>query len=152
MPIALANKEEHNGPTYIFDGKYRKYMGEYFTLIGLKSLSLWPAFLFLIIPGIIISIGWSQALYLLFDKHISPGESLIQSSEKTDGHKMTLFLAGVVYNIFFFLVIALVLWITSLLDTPIITFLFLLVLIAIYMVGSVGCQAVIYNKLCKTAA
>lgn len=149
MPITLADNQESQGPTYIFDGKYRKYMGEYFTLIGLKSLSLGPAFLFMIIPGIIISLGWSMALYLLFDKHISPGESLIQSSEKTDGHKMILFIAGVLYNLAFFIVIGLVLWLTSLLEVPVITFIFLLALIAVYMVGNVGCQAVIYHKLCK---
>lgn len=149
MPIALADNAKPAGPTYIFDGKYRKYMGEYFTLIGLKQLSLIPAYLFLIIPGLIISLGWSMALYLVFDKHISPGEALLQSNEKTFGHKMTLFLAGAVYNIGFFVIFGIMYWILGLINVGFITFVVMLLLIAVYMVGNVGCMAVLYRKLCK---
>lgn len=149
MPIALADNDDPSGPTYIFDGKYRKYMGEYFTLIGLKGLSLIPAYLFLIVPGIIISLGWSMALYLVFDKHISPGEALLLSNEKTFGHKMTLFLAGVLFNLAFIILFALIWWLLGLIDVAFITIIIMLLLIAVYMVGNVGCQAVIYRKLCK---
>lgn len=149
MPIALADNEEPSGPTYIFDGKYRKYMGEYFTLIGMKELSLIPAYLFMIIPGIIISLGWSMALYLLFDKHITPGEALLQSNEKTFGYKMTLFLTGALFNIAFIILFALLWWILGLINVGFITFVVFLLLIGVYMVGNVGCQAVIYRKLCK---
>ena len=129
MPIALADNAKPAGPTYIFDGKYRKYMGEYFTLIGLKQLSLIPAYLFLIIPGLIISLGWSMALYLVFDKHISPGEA--------------------VYNIGFFVIFGIMYWILGLINVGFITFVVMLLLIAVYMVGNVGCMAVLYRKLCK---
>lgn len=149
MPIALADNEKPAGPAYIFDGKYRKYMGEYFTLIGLKELSLIPAYLFLIIPGLIISLGWSMALYLVFDKHISPGEALLKSNEYTFGYKMTLFLAGALYNIGFIILFALFWWILGLINVGFITFVVLLLLVAVYMVGNVGCQAVIYRNLCK---
>ena len=149
MPIALADNEDPSGPTYIFDGKYRKYMGEYFTLIGLKELSLIPAYLFMIVPGLIISLGWSMALYLMMDKHIAPGEALLASNEKTFGYKTTLFLAGVLFNIAFIVLFALIWWLVGLINVGFITFVVLLLLIAVYMVGNVGCQAVIYSKLCK---
>lgn len=148
MPVTLSKGEDIQKATYIFDKEYRNYMGEYFTLIGLKSLSLWPAYMFLVIPGIIISIGWSQALYLLFDKKLSPSDAMIKSSELTAGHKMTLFLVGAVYNIGFFLIGGIICWIVN----SISSFLFvivLLILVAVYTVGSVGCHAVIYRKLSK---
>lgn len=149
MPVALADNDTLSGPTYIFDGKFRKYMGEYFTLIGLKELSLIPAYLFLIIPGLIISLGWSMALYLVFDKHISSGEALLLSNEKTFGYKMTLFLAGVLFNLAFVILFAMIWWLLGLIDVGFITVVVLLLLIAVYMVVNVGCQAVIYRKLCK---
>lgn len=43
-------------------------MGEYFMLIGLMVMALIPAYLFLLIPGIVISYAWSLAFYLLLDK------------------------------------------------------------------------------------
>ena len=67
-------------PMFIFDGEYRQYMGEYFTLQGLMMMSLTPAFLFLIVPGIIISISWSLALYIMLDRKIAPGEALDRKS------------------------------------------------------------------------
>ena len=149
MPIALASDEELGGATYIFNGQYRKYMGEYFTLIGLMGISLWPAYMFFIVPGIIIALGWSQALYLVFDKHITPSDALLQSNERTFGHKMTLFLTGAAFNVGFFLVAALLVWLVGLIDVSFITFVIVLLLIALYLVGSVGCHAVIYKKLCR---
>ena len=78
IPIELS-KGKVISPLFIFDGKYRKYMGEYFTLIGLMYLAIIPALFFMIIPGIIISIGWSLAIYILLDKGVAPGEAMIQS-------------------------------------------------------------------------
>lgn len=42
IPIELS-KGKVISPLFIFDGKYRKYMGEYFTLIGLMYLAIIPA-------------------------------------------------------------------------------------------------------------
>ena len=67
IPIELS-KGRVISPLFIFDGKYRKFMGEYFTLIGLMYLAIIPALFFMIVPGIIISIGWSLAIYILLDK------------------------------------------------------------------------------------
>ena len=64
IPIELS-KGRVISPLFIFDGKYRKFMGEYFTLIGLMYLAIIPALFFMIVPGIIISIGWSLAIYIL---------------------------------------------------------------------------------------
>ena len=72
MPVELS-KGKVISPLFIFDEKYRKYMGEYFTLTGLICMSVFPALLFMLVPGIIISIGWSLAYYILVDKGVAPG-------------------------------------------------------------------------------
>ena len=90
IPIELS-KGKVISPLFIFDGKYRKYMGEYFTLIGLMYLAIIPALFFMIIPGIIISIGWSLAIYILLDKGVAPGEAMIRSNKATYGYKWTIF-------------------------------------------------------------
>lgn len=149
MPIALADNEAPEGPTYIFKDKYRKYMGEYFVLMGLMYMAIWMASVFLIIPGIVISLAWSQALYLLFDKHLTPMDAMKESNEKTYGHKWTIFLTGLVFAIAFGVFAMIVLWLFITIDVMFLTVIAVLLLIALAMVGSVGINAVIYRKLCK---
>ena len=74
---------------------------------------------------------------------------MLKSNEYTFGYKMTLFLAGALYNIGFIILFALFWWILGLINVGFITFVVLLLLVAVYMVGNVGCQAVIYRNLCK---
>jgi flagellar biosynthesis GTPase FlhF len=149
MPIALADNEAPEGPTYIFKDKYRKYMGEYFVLMGLMYMAIWMASVFLIIPGIVISLAWSQALYLLFDKHLTPMDAMKESNEKTYGHKWTIFFTGLVFAIAFGIFAMIVLWLFITIDVMFLTVIAVLLLIALAMVGSVGINAVIYRKLCK---
>ena len=149
MPIALADNEAPEGPTYIFKDKYRKYMGEYFVLMGLMYMAIWMASVFLIIPGIVISLAWSQALYLLFDKHLTPIDAMKESNEKTYGHKWTIFFTGLVFAIAFGIFAMIVLWLFITIDVMFLTVIAVLLLIALAMVGSVGINAVIYRKLCK---
>lgn len=149
MPIALADNEAPEGPTYIFKDKYRKYMGEYFVLMGLMYMAIWMASIFLIIPGIVISLAWSQALYLLFDKHLTPMDAMKESNEKTYGHKWTIFFTGLVFAIAFGIFAMIVLWLFITIDVMFLTVIAVLLLIALAMVGSVGINAVIYRKLCK---
>ena len=149
MPIALADNEAPEGPTYIFKDKYRKYMGEYFVLMGLMYMAIWMASVFLIIPGIVISLAWSQALYLLFDKHLTPMDAMKESNEKTYGHKWTIFFTGLVFAIGFGIFAMIVLWLFITIDVMFLTVIAVLLLIALAMVGSVGINAVIYRKLCK---
>ena len=136
--------------TFIFDGHYRKYMGEFFNLMGLMAISLIPAFLFLIIPGIIISYGWSQAYYLMFDKEIAPSEAMMQSTKITYGYKSTLFwidlLIAVVVSIFFGIINFLTMLVTN---SPIITMIFMVIIISLVAVIRVGCAAVAYRELQK---
>lgn len=150
LPIILGRKgQPAPSCTFVFDGKYRQYMGEYFTLSGLKSLSLFPAYLFLIVPGIIISIGWSQALFLMLDKEIAPGEAMIQSSKITQGYKGTIFLVNLLLLILIGVAFGIVMAILNAIDVGFLTFIGMLAMIAVASVVYIGVKAAIYQGLTK---
>lgn len=87
-------------PLEIFDSKYRRYMGEFFLLMGLRNIGIFTGLLFLFFPGIVIALAWSQALYLLIDKRMNPIDALKTSNDITYGHKWTIF-----FGIFFLVLI-----------------------------------------------
>lgn len=142
IPIELS-KGKVISPLFIFDGKYRQYMGEYFTLIGLMLMSLIPAFLFMIVPGIIISIGWSLAIYLMLDKGIAPGEALVQSNKATYGYKWTIFGVNFVLVIAYYILTAIFGMI------PFIGILLIFLAAIVFEVVVLGCMGVIYRDLTK---
>ncbi len=140
IPIAMS-KGEVISPFFIFDEKYRKYMGEYFQLMGLKGLSLFPAYLFMIVPGIIISIGWSLALYIMLDKGVSPSEAMTRSTQSTYGYKLTIF--GV--NLLLLVAFGILFYIFSMI--PFLGSLLIFALLIAYISISLACSAVIYKNL-----
>ena len=93
IPLELSKGNIIN-PLFIFDSRFRRQMPEFFTLIGIKGIAQCLAYLFLWIPGVILSLSWSMAVYLMFDKKIAPTEALVKSNEITYGYKVTLFLVG----------------------------------------------------------
>ena len=151
LPIDLSKSNgKMISPTAIFDAKYRKYMGEFFSLTGLMSISLFPAFLFMIVPGIIISYGWSQAYYLMFDKEMSPSDAMLQSTKITYGYKATLFGAEILLGIAISLVAGLIMWIcVDLIGSSILGSIVFMLIFAAMAVVKVGCSAVAYRELSK---
>lgn len=91
MPLELAKGGIYN-PLKIFDAEYRKYMGGFFILFALMCIALIPAYLFLIVPGVILEISWGLAILLLIDKKLAPMECLKESARLTDGNKGRIFL------------------------------------------------------------
>ena len=140
IPIELS-KGKVISPVFIFDSKYRKYMGEYFTLIGLMAMAVIPALFFMIVPAIVISLGWSLAIYILLDKGVAPGEAMVQSNKATYRYKWTIFgvqfILGLAYSILSF-IFGLI---------PLLGILLVLCLIIAYVIISMGCSAVIYRNL-----
>ncbi len=92
IPIELSKGNVIN-PTFIFDSKYRQYMGEFFILNALKSLAISIGFAFLVIPGIVMNIAWSMSNFLLLDKKMNPMDAMSKSNEVTDGNKWRMFFA-----------------------------------------------------------
>jgi len=143
LPIELSKGKVIN-PLFIFDSKYRKYMGEFFTTLGMMMVALIPAYLFMIIPGIIINIGWSLAILLLIDKGMAPGEALINSTKLTYGNKWNIFLINFVIAL---AIIVCVIFGIILGFESTIFFIISFILILLGTVISIGCSAIIYNKL-----
>lgn len=140
IPIELS-KGKVVSPTFIFDSKYRRYMGEYFTLLGLMGIAIIPAFFFMIVPAIIIAIGWSLAIFILLDKGVAPGEALVRSNKATYGYKLTIFGIQLILGVSYIVLVA----IFSLI--PILGILLVLCLMICYVVINLGCYAVIYRDL-----
>lgn len=142
IPIALSSGKVIS-PTFIFDAKYRKYMGEYFSLVGLMLIAILPAYMFMIVPAIIISIGWSLAIYILLDKGVSPSAAMMMSNKATYGYKWTIF--GVSF------ILAVGIGILSFVFglIPILGAILTFVLFLVFLVVQLGCSAVIYRNLVK---
>ena len=90
LPAELAKGNMLN-PLFIFDGKYRRNMGEFFILYALMSGAISVGFLFMGIPGIVISIAWSLATVLFVDKDMSALDCLRESNRLTYGNKARIF-------------------------------------------------------------
>ncbi len=86
-------------PLGIFDSKYRRYMGEYLITMGLMVIPIYIAFIFMIIPGIVLSLAWSLAYYFLIEKGKNPIEALKASNDATYGSKWTMFAVALVFGI-----------------------------------------------------
>jgi hypothetical protein len=65
-----------------------------FVLMVIMVLIIGLGLLFLIVPGIILSLGLCMAPYYCADQKLGPIESLKRSWEATTGHKVSLFLFG----------------------------------------------------------
>ena len=90
LPAEMAKGNILN-PLFIFDGKYRKNMGEFFILMALMGGAILAGILFGIMPGIVISIAWSFATVLFVDKNLNALEALRESNSLTYGNKWRIF-------------------------------------------------------------
>ena len=70
LPVELAKGNVIN-PLSIFDSKYRRYMGEFLITWGLMLIPIYIATLFLVVPGIVLSLSWTLSFYFLLDKGIT---------------------------------------------------------------------------------
>ncbi len=146
IPIELS-KGNVISPFFIFGEKYRRYMGEYFALQGMMMMSIIPAMFYMIVPGIIISIGWSLAVYILLDKGVAPGEAMVMSNKATYGNKWAIFFIPLVFCVVAGIAIAIVISLLNAIGLSSITWIFLIALTAVTLAGLYGCYAVIYREL-----
>lgn len=90
LPLKMSEGTVIN-PLYIFESKYRKNMPGFILTAVLMSLALCAAFAFLVIPGIVLALSWSLALYYLVGANMNPIQALQASGEATYGSKWTIF-------------------------------------------------------------
>lgn len=146
MPLELSRGGVMN-PLSIFDAKYRKYMGEFFACVGLMFVSLLPAYFFMIVPGIIISIGWMFAVLLLVDKEMSPTTAMSMSTKYTYGYKWTIFLSQLVIYIALFFIYLIIGWILAKIDVGFISFIGFLALFGLTISLGVAFNGAMYRML-----
>jgi len=106
--IAKMGRDEGLSFTEIFNPEYRKYMGEFFLVIGFMIMGITAGYLFLIIPGIVIAIAWGQATLLVLDKGFDPIAAIKKSNEITYGKKWIIFLGPLLVMIVSVIVLGIV--------------------------------------------
>ncbi len=146
MIVLEMSKGNIISPTAIFDPKYRKYMGEFFLLLAFLMFGTAAGYFFFIIPGIIISIAWGQALYIMFDKGKDPAACLTLSNQITYGKKWVIFGANLLLLLALYLVLLVVGWILSQAWEGLAVLFYLVWLVAAAAI-SMGAQAYIYRIL-----
>jgi len=137
-------------PLFIFDGKYRRNMGEFLILVSLMLGAIGTGMLFGVIPAFVISYAWYIALILFVDKDRPALESLRESNQLTYGNKARIFWIEFILAAIIILACALVSALCALSDLTWIKVCggILIAVIAIFAVPAVlGAQAVIYKKL-----
>ena len=90
LPAEMAKGNVLN-PLFIFKGEYRKNMGEFFILMSLMYGAIGVGFMFMVVPGIVLSVAWSFAAVLFVDKGMNALEALRESNRLTYGNKWRIF-------------------------------------------------------------
>ncbi len=111
--VSKMSRGETISNTEIFNPDYRKYMGEFFLVVGLMFLGINAGILFFIIPGIVISVAWLFAPLLVVDKRMNPMEAIHRSNEITYGKKWTIFLGYLIVVIATMIALGIILGILS---------------------------------------
>lgn len=90
LPAELAKGNKLN-PTFIFDAKYRKNMGEFFILSVLMVGAILIGMCFMLAPAFVIAIAWCFAILLFVDQNKSALEAIRESNRLTYGNKWNIF-------------------------------------------------------------
>ena len=151
LPTQLAKGEVIN-PLGIFDSKYRRYMGEFLITMGLMVIPTYIAFIFMIIPGIVLSLAWSLAYYFLIEKGKNPIEALRASNDATYGSKWTMFAVALVFGIAAAIVMLIFSAICGMINVGFITFVVMFALIVIVMSIGMAINASYWKQLKNNVA
>ena len=89
--VIAMSRGEVVDPVSIFDKENFKFFGNMFLLLGFQSVGITAATAFMFVPGIILSLAWGFAMYLLIDKGLSPLKALTTSYDITLGEKWRIF-------------------------------------------------------------
>lgn len=146
LPTQLAKGEIVN-PLGIFDSKYRRYMGEFFITMGLMIFPIFIGVLFMVIPGIVLSIAWTLSYYFLIEKGKNPIQAIKASNDATYGSKWTMFFVMLVFCIVFGVTFGILGAVCSLIDVGFITFLVMFALVVLAISIDMAIEASIWKQL-----
>lgn len=146
LPIELA-KGNVISPLAIFSSKYRRYMGEYLITAGLMIFPILIALIFMIIPGIVLSLAWSLAYYYLFDKNKNPIEAIKASNDATYGSKWIMFFSNLVVMILCYIIAGVFYGISFAINMKIVSIILALVVFFLFMAINMGYLSSVWKQL-----
>ena len=146
LPIELAKGNVLN-PLSIFDSKYRRYMGEFLLTWGLMLIPIYIATLFLVIPGIVLSLSWTLSFYFLLDKDKNPIEAIKASNDATYGSKWTMFFVILVFSIIMGIVYGIFLFVFEAIGIAFITFVVMFILLVLAASIAMAIDASFWKQL-----
>jgi len=146
LPTELAKGNVIN-PLGIFDSKYRRYMGEFLLTVALTALGTYLAFIFLIIPGIVLSIAWSFSVYYLIEKNKNPMEAIKASNDATYGSKWAMFGISLLFVIAAVIVYFIVAMICGWINSGFVTAVLMVLLVAVLASVSTAISASFWRQL-----
>ena len=141
--VIAMSRGEVVDPMSIFDKENFKYFGNLFLLLGFLTMGITAALAFMFIPGIILSIAWGFAIYLMIDKGISPLKSLTASYDITLGEKWRIFAINLLMSILICVVAGLFALI------PKVGFVFTIIVVIIGMAYAVAIEALMYKHFAE---
>lgn len=146
LPVELAKGNVIN-PLSIFDSKYRRYMGEFLITWGLMLIPIYIATLFLVVPGIVLSLSWTLSFYFLLDKGKNPIEAIKASNDATYGSKWTMFFVILVFSIIRGIVYGIFLFVCEAIDVAFITFVVMFILLVLAASIAMAIDASFWKQL-----
>ena len=134
-------------PLSIFDSKYRRYMGEFLITWGLMLIPIYIATLFLVVPGIVLSLSWTLSLYFLLGKGKKPMQAIKASNDATYGSKWTMFFVTLVFSIIMGIVYGIFLFVCEAIDVAFITFVVMFILLVLAASIAMAIDASFWKQL-----
>ena len=146
LPTQLAKGKIIN-PLSIFEGKYRRYMGEYFITMGLMIFPILIGVIFMFVPAIVLSIAWTLSYYFLIEKGKNPIQAIKASNDATYGSKWIMFAAKLVVGIIAGIFLAIFQVLCYAIDVEFITFVVMFVLYVLVISISMAVNASFWKQL-----
>lgn len=146
LPTELAKGNVIN-PLGIFDAKYRRYMGEYFITMGLMIFPTLIATVFMVVPGIVLSLAWSLAYFFLIDKNKNPMQAIKASNDATYGSKWTMFFIILVFVIAIYIIGGIFGVICGLIGSQFLTIVVMAALFIVFVSIGMAVEASIWKQL-----
>lgn len=106
LPLKMSEGEVIS-PLYIFESKYRKWMGEYLLTVVMMVITFSLAAL-TVIPAIVLMYSWSQTLFYLVGCRMNPTQAIHASNEATYGSKWIMFFVRLVFGLIYGVVMGLI--------------------------------------------
>lgn len=146
LPRRLAEGDSI-GPGFLFETRYRKYMGDYFLLTWLMGPPIFAASCFLLVPGIVLSLSWILAIPLVVGENISATGAMSRSNELMAGSKWPTFWAQFFVGMAFGFVFGILGSLLRESSDPTVLVILVAVVAILWFCAQIGIVAALFRKL-----